>query len=242
MVLPAHGTLHEQFLPVTRTPETVVDPLEKEWTDALLGLGGNEIKKLLNDRWRCVQDQGFARLARMLEEGMPYSVVETNGIVWLKVHVSKYIAMDTAIQTLALYVRRPFQKDESSQCLERFDLTTNTRHELTTFVMNFGGLRDMEPRHAGSFLEPPHVDTIGTWCEDVDLKEATDFPVFYCAANGDLLGVFPDGRTGWYCTEDLPLGCPVRPFGRNISDTVFKWANCNDYIDGCIYFDDDWSS
>lgn len=226
-------------LPLSQIPDGISQIAEVQWMSALCHLNAVDINRLLVERWKNLTNSSYKDLARLIQDGEPRGFVVANGMSWLVVSISKYIATERGVQTFSLYLRRPFSNEEAAHCLKGFNLNSNTRSDMIDLIAHFGGLRDQEPGHSGSFLEPPDVDSVSVWYDNPHIGEAAAYPILYVAANGDLLGVSPEGQTDWYCIEDVRLESPARHFGRSISDTVSKWANCNDWIDGSIFFDGD---
>ena len=240
--------------PFTDIPSVVTDVREREWLSELSGLSALDVTAHLEERWRRAQDYGFSELASLLRSGRVESLLISRGVPYITVFLRGAVISAESFPSLAgyvykerLFVRRACDRSEFQERLDRFDLQESVLRDLVRFLEVFGGLRESEPDYAGGFVFPTEVDSIGYRFDLTDDPRCENsYPCLFDSRGGDLLAVYPDGRTAWCCIEDWGLGGPVRPVARSLRETVRRYAafRASEFMpfDGSnAYWDNAWS-
>ena len=218
--------------PFTDIPSVVTDVREREWLSELSGLSALDVTAHLEERWRHAESYGFSELAALLRSGRVESLLISRGVPYITVFLREAVISTEHYPSLAdyvhkerLYVRRACDRSEFQERLDRFDLQEPVLRDLVRFLEVFGGLRESEPNYAGGFVFPDEVDPIGYQFNLTDDPRCENsYPCLFDSRGGDLLAVYPDGRTAWCCIEDWGLGGPVRPVAQSLRETVRRYA------------------
>ena len=239
--------------PITEIPSMVTDAREKKWLTELIGLSPLDVTAHLEERWRRADSYGFPELASLLRSVRVESLLLFKGIPYITLFLREEVISAGRCRSLAgyvhkhrLYLRRDCDAGEFQERLDRFDLQEPVLRDLVRFLEVFGGLRESEPNYAGGFEFPDEVDPIGyRFNLTDDPRHENSYPCLFDSRGGDLLAVYPDGRTAWCCMEDWGRGGAVRPVAGSIRETMRRYADfrTSEFMPfgGDTYWEDSWS-
>jgi hypothetical protein len=188
----------EYFLPVTEMPIDVQKELPP-WLRQMVGKDVDEVKTIVVERWKGIQNPALQAMRDRLLEYQPDSIVVVEGEAYLSLRLEP--GTETSVGE-SWYVPAP-EDVKWEKRLE--DAGVKDKAVVLEFLQNFAGLRE-DPVCSGLFFSKDKWDTFPLEGYDLDeIKRGRKWKgslIVWSDRGGNGLLLHPSGRMGWWWFPD----------------------------------------